>query len=239
MGQLYKLDFTNGKSYVGIAFKSAQQRFGDHRYGARHNRQNLLYHAWRKYGEPTLKILATVENSLLHEMEIRAIAAYKTVSPHGYNLTSGGAGLFNPPPEIRAKMIASHIGKSHSLETRAKMSAAHSNPSAETRAKKSAAQKGKTISLEHRAAISRAHKGRIISPEQRAKISATLQGTKLSPDRLARLRILRASAEWRENMSIAKTGIRPSLETRLKMSEMQRQRWARRKAIQLQQQEAV
>ena len=91
MGHLYKLDFPNGKSYIGLAAHGALVRFRGHRKDARSS-ESLMYRAWRKYGEPTVKILAVIENSLLHETERKAIAIYGTKTPGGYNLTDGGEG---------------------------------------------------------------------------------------------------------------------------------------------------
>lgn len=207
MGQLYRLDFRNGKSYVGISFNRASRRFLDHRYTAMKS-ELILYRAWRKHGAPTLKVLAVIENSLLHEAERKAIAIYKTQSPHGYNMTAGGEGV---------------TGLKHSLVTRAKMSVRQQSlspevkaqrtakivasrrgvpPSIETRAKISAAHLGKSLSLDHReklralklnpspefrAKLSAAARLRGISPETRLKINASLKGHVKTPEHQAKI----------------------------------------------------
>lgn len=54
MGELYKLNFPNGKSYIGIASNGAIGRLCEHRWKAM-KLDYLLYKAWRKHGEPVLR----------------------------------------------------------------------------------------------------------------------------------------------------------------------------------------
>lgn len=199
MGELYKLDFElSGKSYIGITINSARDRFGKHRWAFMHNKQSALYHAWRKYGEPTFKILAIVENKLLHETEIKAIATYKTLAPYGYNVTRGGEGTLGwvPTEEWRRKRITALTGRSLSLETRAKISTAHL---------------GKSLSREHRAKIGRASQGRIPSAETRAKISSAGMGNRRALGN-------KLTEVTRARMSTARKGVPKSLEHRAKIS---------------------
>lgn len=91
MGELYKLDFPNGKSYIGITTGTAKKRFAGHRRGARSQKKcSLLARAWAKYGEPTLTTLAVLEDDDLAQAEIRAIKAYGTLHPGGCNILEGG-----------------------------------------------------------------------------------------------------------------------------------------------------
>lgn len=90
MGFLYKLDFANGKSYIGITTKSVEHRLNAHINNVKSRRRAKLYAAWRKYGEPRLSVVAILEDDQLAETEMRAIAVYGTMSPNGYNMTSGG-----------------------------------------------------------------------------------------------------------------------------------------------------
>jgi len=233
MGHLYKLDFPNGKSYIGISFKNAQGRFDRHRKNATGNNSNdqhALYNAWRKYGEPKLTVLAVVENSLLHETEIKAIAVYKTKSPDGYNLTRGGEGVVGlmRSMESRAKMSAARKGGKFgklSEEHRAKIGAFQRGKvvSEESRAKMSAASRGRVISLETRAKISLATRGHIVSPETRAKIGAAnsiaLKGRKGNP----------ISPEQRAMISAVHLGKPLSEEHKAKL----RHAWIARRAKQL------
>lgn len=69
----------------------------------------MLYAAWRKYGEPKFSILAILENCELAPTEVRAIKAYGTLHPFGYNMTGGGDLSPMLVPEIAAKMIQTKI----------------------------------------------------------------------------------------------------------------------------------
>ena len=111
MGELYKLDFTNGKSYVGITTKTAKSRFDNHKRCANTGKGAALYNAWRKHGEPKLTVLAVLEDKELASAEQRAIAVYGTLVPSGYNMTSGGEVSPMLFSEIAAKVSASMLGK--------------------------------------------------------------------------------------------------------------------------------
>jgi len=93
--QLYQLKFPNGKSYIGITSKTAQERFKAH--CSKSQKKNACQVAINKYGKENvkLKVLATVENwELLCLAEIEAIEKFNTFAPNGngYNLTMGGEG---------------------------------------------------------------------------------------------------------------------------------------------------
>lgn len=139
VGQLYKLDFANGKSYIGITTKSCQRRFGNHKDAARRGVAIPLYNAWRKHGEPVLTVLAVVEDKDLAETEIRAIKAFGTMIPDGYNTLEGGqvSPMNNEASrekiaaaqkaiwanqEYREKVLSARTGKKRSEESRKRMS---------------------------------------------------------------------------------------------------------------------
>lgn len=114
MGELYKLDFANGKSYIGITTKTAAERFNGHRRKSCGNsaKSNVpVYDAWRKHGEPQLTVLAILENGELASAEQRAIAAYGTLLPNGYNMTVGGEVSPMLLPDVAAKVSAKNKGK--------------------------------------------------------------------------------------------------------------------------------
>jgi len=90
MGELYRLDFPNGKSYVGMTAQGAHRRLVKHRYEATRSPKGYLYNAWREHGEPQLVILALVEEKEMLLTELRAIAIFGTVHPAGYNASPGG-----------------------------------------------------------------------------------------------------------------------------------------------------
>lgn len=119
MGTLYKLDFANGKSYVGITTKSLKTRIKHHAADAANGSQYAVHKAWRKHGEPVMTVLAVVEDRDLAETEIRAIKEFNTLVPNGYNMTPGGEDSPMLVPEIKAKLV----GIKRSDESKAKMSA--------------------------------------------------------------------------------------------------------------------
>ena len=90
--QLYKIDFPNNKSYIGISSVSAKSRFKDH---CQKRSKSLVSVAIRKYGKDNVTMLVIGECDdweLLCLAEQEAISKYNTKSPCGYNLTCGGDG---------------------------------------------------------------------------------------------------------------------------------------------------
>lgn len=169
MGQLYKLDFSNGKSYIGITTKTALQRFKGH--CVRHQcgkDRSALYNAFRKHGEPILVILAVLEDREMVETEIRAIKAFNTLLPNGYNTTPGGK--FSPfsDPAIAAKMI----GNKHALGSK------HIR-SSEYREKLSASLKGNKNGLGNKASLGKRNAAGKRSPESIANIKAGVAYAKI------------------------------------------------------------
>ncbi len=228
MGQLYALDFPNGKRYIGITTKTAEVRLKGHEQALRTAKTNgpVLYRAWRKHGAPALTVLAIVEDEDLYDTEKRAIAVFGTLSPGGYNLTEGGESSPMKHPEVAAKAAAAKRGVKRSAETRARMSTAKRNPSAETRAKISAAGLGRKASAEACANMSAARRGKKRSPEAVAKTAAANRGRRTSPEAIAKMaatkRGRKHSAEHRAKISAANRGRKHSAEARARMSAAKR-----------------
>jgi len=148
MGALYRIDFSHGKSYIGITAKTTQERFARHCANlADQDKADLaLVRAMKKYGVDGLTVttLAIVDDwEALCLMEAKAIVAYGTKYPHGYNLTDGGEGLQGvvmgngvrqkmatsarvawDAPGHREKMSAMRTGKKQSEATKSKRSVA-------------------------------------------------------------------------------------------------------------------
>ena len=79
----------NGKKYVGQTSRTINRRFWEHA----NNKNSLIGQAIRKYGQENFTIekidmCGTVEQA--NELEQYYIALYNTITPNGYNLTSGG-----------------------------------------------------------------------------------------------------------------------------------------------------
>jgi hypothetical protein len=98
MGFIYKIQFPNGKNYIGLTTTSLEQRRQEHKYCAKRGETQCLYNALRKYDMvDTFKLIEidtaeTLEE--LCEMEIRCIDEYNSyyMNGKGYNMTFGGEG---------------------------------------------------------------------------------------------------------------------------------------------------
>ena len=116
----------------------------------------------------------------LNDREVYWISYFNSMSPNGYNLTSGGGQGITVSEEVRAKMSES-IKASMTEEVRAKLSEAHRGKtlSEEHRAKLSESIKA-AMTEEHRAKISEISRGRIFSEETRAKLSEAMKAKKIT-----------------------------------------------------------
>ena len=128
MAIVYKLTFPNGKAYIGITRESLSRRIDRHISYARNGRNYAISKAIRKYGESSFKreILLIGSWQYVKELEIKAIALFKTFGAFGYNLTAGGEGTLGVSPTelTRNKISASLSGRKLSPEHKAKIGAA-------------------------------------------------------------------------------------------------------------------
>lgn len=157
MGCLYRVSFPNGKAYLGITTQTAQARFKDHCSEAgRLKREksrggSLLHHALNKYpGQAQLEVLVIAEDwDYLCELERKAIQAFGTRKPNGYNLTEGGEGTpgYRMPPESRERQRQAVLGSKWKEDARQR--------------------------------FSEQCRGRIITPETRAKMAEAKRGNSL------------------------------------------------------------
>lgn len=95
MGCLYSLQSPSGKRYIGISSKSLEDRWAKHVEHAMGKRTaGAIYAALRKYGPENFKreTLVVGDFDYLKELEVKAISAFGTFHPNGYNLTLGGEG---------------------------------------------------------------------------------------------------------------------------------------------------
>lgn len=177
---LYRLVFSDGRTYVGVTKTPVKWRFSRHRVRSKEH-TSKLYVAWRELGEPVMEVLAIVAEHMWAATERRAIEVLKPE----LNTDPGGTGAGKTIlPETRAKLSAALSGvkkPARSAEYRANISRAQKGlkkppMSAEHRAKLSAARKGRTVSAETRAKLSAAQVGKTHSAETRAKISAAKLG---------------------------------------------------------------
>lgn len=204
---------TNGKVYVGAAFRSFGSRRRDHltklNSGRSHNRH--LQSAWKKYGASSFKflILERCEPDRVAEREAYWISKLDATSPeHGYNVCPEGT---------------SRLGVRHCAEARDKMSRTKKR----LYATKPGPRTGAVLSDETRAKISEAKTGRPLSQKTKDKMSATRRGRKWSEahrEAMARHHWSRGprAAEIAAKIAKANTGLTKSQEVRDKISATKR-----------------
>lgn len=82
----------NDKKYIGLTIRPIKFRFTEHCKPSR-NKLSVLSNAINKYGKENFKIELLHECSSKEELQTKEeyyIKLYNTMSPSGYNLTSGG-----------------------------------------------------------------------------------------------------------------------------------------------------
>jgi group I intron endonuclease len=191
--QLYQLLFPNGKKYIGITSKTAEERFKTH--CVSHKKYPVAL-AVKKYGKENivLTVLATVDSwELLCLAEIEAIEKINTKAPNGYNLTNGGDGIIGlaVTEERKEKMRIAMTGKKASIESRIKMSIAQKNRPPRT-----------DITREKLREVSKNNR---ISRETREKMRLSTIGVKHTKERRANQSnaALSMSKEVRDKISLA------------------------------------
>lgn len=121
MGTVYCItNLANGKMYVGQTRYPLNIRWRYHVKASRNNSQSALHCAIRKYGTESFKIEPIFVVALadeLNEKEKFFIAALNTLSPNGYNLTTGGETCL-VSEETRRKISQSLIGHVKNSNTR-------------------------------------------------------------------------------------------------------------------------
>lgn len=168
MGTVYKLDFPNGKSYIGVTRLKLNKRIGGHKRHAELGSQFSIHKAWRKHGAPAVKIIAIVEDRMLAETEMKSVASFKTLVPDGYNMIPGGVYTPMMNEEFKRKASERMKGKPVSEKTRKKMSA-----SARTKVR---------MTEEQRKRLSEIMKIKAVkvnfTPEVRARLAEAARGNK-------------------------------------------------------------
>lgn len=138
VAHLYKITNTmNDMVYIGVT-KNPDSRMNAHACTTTPTK-SIIKNAIKKYGRDkfSLQVLLTSTQEYCYEMERKAIEAYNTITPHGYNICTGGRGAIGiygekngmfgrkHSPETLEKMRAKKLGKKVSEETKEKMRAAH------------------------------------------------------------------------------------------------------------------
>lgn len=105
----------NGKCYVGLTFRDIKQRWSEHCAKANDESQYNFHKAIRKYGVGDdiwhHEILEVLNIELYAKAsEIFWIDFYNSMK-YGYNMTSGGDGIYNPNAETRWRIGSGNRGK--------------------------------------------------------------------------------------------------------------------------------
>ena len=168
-GDLYRLDFADGKSYIGACVCGAKQRYKSHQRNVNTGSTRPVHKAWREYSPPKLVLLKrNVPIEKLWVMEKKAIIKYNTLVPNGYNGHNGcdfAPGMF---------------GKKHTKESRKKQSVARKGKPFTEEHKRNIGlgQLGKKKSAKHCEKNRISHLGKKASDETKAKMSAVRKGKK-------------------------------------------------------------
>ena len=97
-GVIYKINFPNGKCYVGLTNRKLEDRVLDHKERVKHGKQ-LICKAFKKYGfENAIWEILEFNKSKeeLYDLEILYISKFNSSNrDFGYNMTDGGEGRFN------------------------------------------------------------------------------------------------------------------------------------------------
>lgn len=173
---IYKHTSPSGKSYIGQT-NNYKERFSQHQ---KTGGSPAFHKAIKKHGAENFTHEILHENLTLDEAnhwEEFYIREHKTLSPNGYNLTSGGSNPF-VSDETKRKMAEFQTGRKMSDETKAKISAAHMGKkhSPERVEKMRISKTGVKMSEEFKAKMSIISSQRICTPETRAKLSAANKG---------------------------------------------------------------
>lgn len=211
MGTLYLLTSPTGKSYIGISSKTTEKRWAKHVEHAMGKRDNgALYSALRKYGSESFTVRTLVicnDWDYLCELEIRAIEAFGTRSPGGYNITAGGEGVTGPrDDEFKRKVSVAQKKRYENPKERARLKQiANAIPIEIRRAAQSkAAETARTP--EFRARASETSKKQFSHPEARRKLGEAVRASVTVEMREAaskRMKVRMADPERRQAISDA------------------------------------
>jgi hypothetical protein len=132
-GFIYKIQFPNGKHYIGLTTTSLELRKSQHKCEAKKGNTKYLYNALRKYDMiDTFELIEIDTSDTMDELtkkEIEYIIKYNSYykNENGYNMTYGGEGNNGYNHTEEDKQIMSKIKKKYfeNTEIRKKLSKSH------------------------------------------------------------------------------------------------------------------
>lgn len=241
----------NGKRYVGSAVNLAKRcRAHETTLNRNAHANRHLQAAWNRYGSRAFgfSVILLCSTADLLKREQEAIDEFRSSDDrYGYNIcaTAGSRLGTRATPETRAKLSASHRGKTLSKESRAKLAASMrlSKGTPEARARASITHRGLRhseatrlkLSIAHRASdasklAAKKRRGVPLPTEVREKMSASHQTPEAVARREKSLRGRRCSMETREKIAAALRGRKRDPAIFVKVVETKR---ARRMAVNL------
>jgi group I intron endonuclease len=224
MGYIYCIRHReSGKKYVGQhKGVNVQKRWNQHK--KKTNDCPYIRNAIQKYGVEAFDffIICICFDEDCDVYEVEYIKSLNTLSPIGYNLTTGGNNGI-PCEETRKRMSLAQLGKKHTEESKEKMRLNNLGKklTQETKDKIGAAHKGKKTGAETKKKMSLAQIGKKHSAETRKKISEVQKGKKVSDETKEKIRVAQTgkplSAKAKQKISKARKGMVFSEETKQKM----------------------
>ncbi len=154
MGLIYQVHFPSGKSYIGQTTQSLDVRVSQHK---RCRQDTLVRRAFKKYSTYKAEVLIEVNDELLDHYETQFINTFRTLTPFGYNLSTGGGSGRKHSEVSKMKMSQSHLGVQLSDLHKQRLSESHFGRtcSETTRKKISESNRGKTRSEDFREQMSK------------------------------------------------------------------------------------
>lgn len=227
------------KLYIGQTRNTLKKRRQQHELSAKNLSENTLHYcrgivnAIRKYGAENFEwsvLRANISDSDLDAAEIEEISQHKSMSPNGYNLTSGGmAG--SRTIEFRQIMRGCRTGKPLSEQTKKRLSESQKGKakSEETKRRMSIARKGYVTPEATKEKLRAYGKTRVLSPEHKQKLINANTGKRHSAESLKKMSDAKKgkvrSESHCKNISKGNKGKIIPEETRRRMSEAQFRRW--------------
>ena len=161
-------NLTTQKSYIGYTYKTIEQRWKEHCALSTNGSKYKFHRAIKKYGIDNWQheILETC-NSIqeVKSNEQYWIEFYDTMHS-GYNMTSGGDGLYEPDEETRFKIGSGRRNKHCSQEQRSKISASVKSTMTEELKEKIRARTKEAMTPEIRQKIGKAFFNRSIEKQK-------------------------------------------------------------------------
>jgi group I intron endonuclease len=156
-----------GKEYVGQTIRSLSERWREHCRPSKSKKCTELHNAITKHGREAFVVSVLAETDSLDELnrsEAHHIEGRNTITPFGYNLTTGGENYIRSSL-TRARMAKASTGRKYSDESKLKMSLSRRGKLSEKQAK-------------HLRQMQNAHIGSHHTQEWREACSKWMQGNK-------------------------------------------------------------